>query len=230
MLKAQKKLSKRELKQDALLMTVAKATTFYEQHKKNIGMVVGVLAAIIIGSYIYAKNQADNNEKATTALGKVFPYFDGGQYKIAIEGVPERNIMGLKAIVENYGSTKTGNLAKLYLASAYFELGNYNEALALFDDFSPNDPLTAVARLAGMAGCHEARGEYEKAAEYFEKAALSYPKDIDAAEHLNSAASNYALAGKRERALELYKKLKKDYPTSSYGRDADRYIAQLSAT
>ncbi len=230
MLKAQKKITKRELKQDALLITVAKATSWYEQHKKNIGIAVGVLAAIIIGSFIYAKNKADNNEKATAALGKVYTYFDNGQYTVAIDGVPERNIMGLKAIVENYGGTDSGNLAKFYLAGAYYELGKYDEALTFFQDFTATDPLMAVARLAGIAGCYEARGEYEKAAENFEKAALSYPKDVNAAENLNAAARNYALAGKKERALELYQKLKKDYPTTAFGREADRYIAQLSAT
>jgi len=230
MLKAQKKITKRELKQDALLTTVVKATSFYEQHKKNIGIAVGVLAAIVVGSFIYAKNKADNNEKATAALGKVYTYFDNAQYKIAVDGLPERNIMGLKAIVENYGNTDSGNLAKFYLAGAYFELGNYDEALKYFEDFSPNDQLTAVSRLAGIAGCYEAKGEFEKAAEYFEKAALNYPNDVDAAENLNAAASNYALAGKKERALELYRKLKKDYPTTAFGREADRHIARLSAT
>ncbi len=230
MLKAQKKITKRELKQDALLTTVAKVTSFYDHHKKNIGIAIGVVAALIIGSFIYAKNKADNNEKATTALGKVYTYFDNGQYSVAIDGLPERNIMGLKAIVENYGGTESGNLAKFYLAGAYFELGKYDEALALFEDFTPTDQLTEVSRLAGIAGCYEAKGDYEKAAENFEKAALKYPKDVSAAENLHAAARNYALTGKKERALELYKKLKKDYPTTALGREADRYIAQLSAT
>lgn len=230
MLKAQKKISKRELKQDALLMSVARATSFYETHKKNISIGVGIVLAIIVGSYIYAKNKADNNERAIAALGSIYSYFDAGQYKLAIDGIPERNIMGLKAIVENYGGTQSGEMARLYLAGAYFELGNYDEALKHFEEYSPHDELTAASRLAGIAGCHEAKGQYEQAAEYYEKAALNYPKDVAAAERLNAAAANYALAGKKDRALELYKKLKKEYPTSAFGRDADRYIAQLSST
>lgn len=230
MLKAQKKITKRQLKQDALLTSVARVTGFYEKQKKAIHIGIGILIAIIVGSYIYAKNRADNDEKAAAALGKVYGYYDSGQYKLAVDGVPERNIMGLKAIVENYGGTHNGELARLYLAGAYFELGNYDEALKQFEEFSPHDDLTAVSRLAGIAGCYEAKGQYEKAAEYFEKAALGYPKSIEAPEYLNAAAANYALAGNRDRALELYRKLKKEYPTTSFGREADRYLAQLSAT
>lgn len=229
MLKAQKKITKRQMKQDALVMSVARATDFYEKHKKHISIGVGILVAIVVGSYIYAKNKADNNEKATVALGNISSYFDSGQYKLAIEGIPERNIMGLKAIVDNYGGTPSGEMARFYLAGAYFELGNYDEALKHFEQYSPHDDLTAVSRLAGIAGCYEAKGQYEQAAEYYEKAALNYPKDVEAPEHLNAAAANYALAGKKERAIELYKKLKKEYPTSSFGRDADRFLARLSA-
>ena len=39
---------------------------------------------------------------------------------------------------------------------------------------------------------------------------------------------NYARAGEKEKALDLYRRLKKNYPTTTYGRDADRFIEQLS--
>jgi tetratricopeptide (TPR) repeat protein len=229
MLKAQKKISKRELKKDALLTSVAKVTSFYEENKKNAGIVVGVVALLVVGSLIYTKNRAENNEKANAEFGKVYSFYDNGQYQIAIDGVTERGIVGLKSIVENYGGTDAGNLARFYLASAYYQSGRYDEALKQFEDFSASEQMMTVSRLTGIACSYEAKGEYEKAAEHFEKAALSYPKDVDAAANLNHAADNYALAGKKERALDLYKKLKKDYPTTQYARDADRNIARLSA-
>jgi hypothetical protein len=45
---------------------------------------------------------------------------------------------------------------------------------------------------------------------------------------LNNAARNYALAGDKAKAIELYKRLKKNFPTTTFGREADRYVAQLS--
>ncbi len=36
------------------------------------------------------------------------------------------------------------------------------------------------------------------------------------------------LAGEKEKAVELWKRLKKGYPATSYGRDAERYIVQYS--
>ena len=48
------------------------------------------------------------------------------------------------------------------------------------------------------------------------------------AEHLYNAARNYAQAGDKERALDILKRLKKNYPATTYGREAERYITQLS--
>jgi TolA-binding protein len=184
---------------------------------------------LVAGTWWYISRQKTNNETASAKLGSVFSYVDNNQYQIAIDGIPERKITGLKSIVDEYGGTDAGNTARFYLANAYFQLGKYDEALNHFEDFSPKESYLAVSRLAGIAGCYEAKGEYENAAENFEKASVSYPKDVDAAENMNNAANNFMLAGKNERALDLFKKLKKEYPTTQFARDADRYIARLSA-
>jgi len=228
MLKPKKKISKREMKEDALVTTYVKATTFYEAHKKNISMGLVAVLVIVAGTFFYVKNRNADNERAMTDLGRVYQMYDNGQYQIAIDGVPERNIPGLKTIVENYGGTEGGNMARFYLANAYFLTGKYDEAFEAFEDFSTSNQVLDVSRLSGIAACYEAKREYKGAAEYFEKAASKYGKDTYAPDNLNHAAANYALAGEKEKALDLYKKLKKSYPTSSAARDADRYIAQLS--
>ena len=229
MLKAQKKLSKRELKQDALITSLANATDFYEKNKQTIGYTLLAIVVMVAGTWWYFSRQATNNETASAKLGSVFSYVDNNQYQLAIDGVPERKITGLKSIVEEYGGTNAGNIARFYLANAYFQLNKYDEALTHFEEFSPSESYLAVSRLTGIAGCYEAKGEYEEAAEHYEKASVGYPKDVDAAANMNSAANNFLLAGKKERALDLFKKLKKEYPTTQFAREADRYIVQLSA-
>ncbi len=229
MLKAQKKISKRELKQDALITTMGNLTTFYDINKKNIGIAVAGVVVLVLGIWWYAEKQKTDNAQASTELGSVYTYVDNNQHQIAIDGIPERKITGLKTIVDKYGSTDAGNLARFYLANAYFHLGKSDEALEQFDDFKAKDEFLAVSRLAGIAECYEAKGEYEKAAGNYEKASVDYPKDVEAAANLNNAANNYMLAGKKDRALDLFKKIKKEYPTSQYAREADRFITRLSS-
>ena len=228
MLQAKRKISKRELKQDALITSYMKATTFYEENKKNIGVGLTIAVVLIVASVVYVNNRSANNDKATTDLGKVYQHFDGGQYQLAIDGIPQQNIVGLKSIVEEYGSTPSGEMARFYLANSYFQLGKFDEALKEFEDFSPSGEILGASRLAGIAACYEAKGNWIEAAETFEKASTKYASIPGAAENLNNAASNYAFAGEKAKALTLFKKLKKNYPTTTFARDADRYIAQLS--
>ncbi len=228
MLSPKKKISKRELKEDTLITTYVKLTGFYERNKKNISIAVTVVAILIIAAVVFVKNRADNSEKASAQLGVVFSIYDNGQYQQAIDGVPERNIAGLKTIVDNYGSLRAGNYARFYLANAYYHLGKFDLALEQFDDFSPTDDVLAVSRLAGIGSCYEAMGKYKEAAENYEKAATKYPQDVNAAENLSNAARDYGMAGEKETAVDLYKKLKKNYPTSTFARDADRFITELT--
>ena len=228
MLRPKKKITKRELKEDTLITSYVKMTTLYEEHKREISIIITVLVVLIVAGIVYAKNRSEASVKAATQLGEVFSFYDNGQYQLAIDGVPERNIAGLSSIAENYGSTDPGEMAWFYLANSYYALGKYDEALKAYEDFSPPDELLTASRLSGIGACYEAKGMHKEAADAFERAATKNSKDLDAAENLNNAARNYAQAGEKDKAIDVYKKLKKNYPTSAYGRDADRFIAQLS--
>jgi tetratricopeptide (TPR) repeat protein len=228
MLKPKKKLTKKELKQDTLVTTYMQVTGFYDKYKKQISIGVTALVVVIIATVVFLKNRAENNELATTELSAVHQYYDNGQYQIAVDGAPERNLVGLKSIVEKYGSTRAGDMARFYLANSYYQLGKFSEALEAFKDCSPSSNLLKASRLAGIASCYEATGDFKSAAGYFEDAASKEEAENAVAEHLGCAARNYALAGDKSNALELYKRIKKNYPTTTIGRDADRYITQLS--
>ena len=228
MLKPKKKISKRELKQDSLLTTYMQVTGFYDQYKKQISIGITAFVVVVVALVIFLKNRADSNEQALTQLAAVHAVYDAGQYQQAIDGVPAQNIRGLKEIVDNHSGTRGGDLAGFYLADAYFQLGKYAEALEAFESCGASEALVESSRLAGIAASHEALGQFADAARYFEKAAGEDVTEGTAAENLNNAARNFALAGDKERAVDILKRIKKSYPTTTYGREADRFIAQLS--
>jgi len=216
------------MKEDALISSYAKVTKYYEEHRRTISIAITAVVAVVILAGIYFKNRADASERASLQLSQVTPLFDGGQFQLAIDGVPARNIQGLKAIVDEGGSTPAGEIARFYLASACLNLGKYQEALEHFEDFSPSDNQLAISRYAGIGACLDALGEYADAAASYEKAASVTAEDLRVPEHLSNAARAYARAGEKERALEIYRRLKKNHSSTVYGREADRYIAQLS--
>jgi len=229
MLKPQKKLSRREIKEDKLVTTYFKARSWIEENKRLVGYIIA--APLIIVAIWFWWNQKTNewNENAAAMLAKVAPYYDEGKYELAINGVPQEGIQGLQAIVDEHGSTTTGQYAKLYLADSYYALKNYDKALEYYDDVSASDKMITASAIAGKAICYEAKGDFSQAASYFEKAASKNMTLAQAPENLQRSAVNYAAAGKKEKAIELLKTLKKEFPTSSYARDVERFIAEYSS-
>ena len=234
MLTPKKRITKKEIKQDPLFTAIGQLEVFYEQNKKYVSYALTGIVVIVIAVFMYINNRRANEEKAAAEFGKVFGLYDRAvndpkQYTTAINGQADRSIMGLKTIVENYGGTESGELARFYLANSYFNLGQYDEALKQYDSFSGGDKLLSASALAGLAGCYEARKEYGKAASNYEKAASVILNTSSTPEYLNAAARCYGLSGEKEKAIALLKRLKKEYPTSSFAREADRYISQFSA-
>ncbi len=234
MLKPKKKLSKKELKEDPILTSIGQAKTFYESYRKYISYAVTALIVVVVGVVIFMNNRRANDEKAATELGKVYRIYDAGasdktQYAVAINGQPERGIMGLKKIVDEYGGSHSGELARFYLANAYFNSGQYDEALKNFESFSSDDRSLRASAMAGSAACYEAKHDMAKAAGKYEQAASVAGTDgALTPEYINNAGRAYGLAGEKEKAVEIFKRLKKDYPTSTFARDADRYITEFS--
>jgi len=229
MLKPKKKISKKEIKEDRLVTSYFEATNWYQANKK---LVNGVLTGVVILAIVivaYMNNVSSNNLKATTELGKVLPYYDQGKFDLAIGGNLQDNIRGLQSIVEEYGSTKAGELAGFYLANSYFAQGDFEKALKYYLSVDVKDDMITASALAGAGACYEAKGDNAKAASLYEKAAFRSSKDVNVPENMFHAAQNYMLSGNKEKAIELFKKVKKDFPTSAVSRDIDRWIAEASA-
>ena len=233
MLTPKKKISRKEIKEDELLKAYVKASSFYYANKRYVSYAVTGLVVVVVAALIFFNNRRASNEKAATELGKVFALYDGantpGQFQLAIDGQPDRGLMGLKTIVDNYGSTESGELARFYLANAYYNVGKYDEALRQFESFSTATKLLQASAQAGIGACYEVKGEFEKAASSYEKASGILASPLSTPEYLTSAARCYGKAGQKDKAVALLKRLKVDYPSSQYARDADRYISEFSA-
>ncbi len=229
MLKPQKKVSRREIKEDRLVTAYFETREWIEINTKILSYIgIGLIGVVVIG-FLWSKNKAESNDKATTMLAKVVPYYDAGKYDLAINGVPQEGTQGLQSIVDEHGSTKAGQLAKLYLANSFYTIKNYDKALEYYDDVSVSDKMITASALAGVAACYEAEGDLSKAASYFEKAASKNMTLVQAPENLQRSAVNYAAVGKKEKAVELLQTLKKEFPTSTYAREVDRFIAEFSS-
>ncbi len=227
MLTKKKKLSKKEIKQDKLVETYYKAYGYFEENKSRMLSYAVVLVVIVFAAIYYINHKKENNEKAEVLLSQVMNLYDQGSYLEAIEGRPSQNIIGLKKIVEDYGSTENGETAKIYLANSYDMLGKPDEALKYYSDYDGSISIYNAAALAGQAGIYAGRKEYEKAADLFKKASRISKTNVLNPDYMLDASINYINADKEEEAKELLESIKKDYPTSQATSKADEYLAMV---
>jgi tetratricopeptide (TPR) repeat protein len=228
MLKAQKKISMKEIKEDRIVTMYFQAQAWINENKRLAAYIVGAPIAIAVIIFFWIQKRSEWNLEANAKLAKVMTYYDQGKYNEAVNGSPQEGVQGLEAIVEEHGSVPSGEVAKFYLANSYFALGNYSKALSTYDDVSISDKMIKSAALAGEAACYEVKGNYSEAASYFEKAASKGIPDLQAPGNLQRAAVNYAAAGEKEKAVDILQKIKKEFPSSVAARDVDKYIAEFS--
>jgi tetratricopeptide (TPR) repeat protein len=226
MLKPRKRITKKELKQDTLVITYFKVAEFIRNNRKIVsGTVTGLVIAIIV-VVAYVNNRRSDNSKAATELAQVLDAFNGGAYQVAINGDPTHNVAGLKSIVENYGSSETGEQAKIYLADCYYYLGDYDNAMKYFKDYDGSDDFLQASAYAGIAEVYEVRADHEDAAKYYERAASVDSKNFLSPQYLVGAARNDIKLGKKERAITLLTRVKKDFPNSQYASNVDYLMAE----
>jgi tetratricopeptide (TPR) repeat protein len=228
MLQKKKKLSKKEIKEDKLITYFYSAENFFTKYKNKILPYTGVVLIAVVAVYFYLNQKAENNEKAGIELSRIMSIFNQGSYLEAIEGKQGTNIIGLKRLVEEYSGTENGETAKIYLANCYAYLGNYDEAIKYYEDYSGNIDYFKAASLAGRAGYYASKNNYEKAADLYLEASKLTEINSQNPDYLLNAGIYYMKLGNKEEAKILFNRIKEDYTSSLANREVDKYLSLVN--
>ncbi len=177
--------------------------------------------------YFYINQKAESNEKAGVELSRMMSLYDQGAYLEAIEGKQGSNIMGLKNLVEEYDGTENGETAKIYLANCYAFLGNYDEAIKYYEDYSGSVDYFKAASLAGRAGYYASKDQFEKAADLYLEASKLSSINSQNPDYLLKAGIYYQKIGNEEDAKVLFERIKEEYTASAANREVDKYLALI---
>ena len=227
MLTKKKKLSKKQIKEDKLVVTYYKVLGYFQENKNRIVIYGAAFLVLVAAVFFYIQNKNENNLKASDQLGKVMDLYNNGSYLQAIQGKPGTNVEGLKKIVENYGNTENGEIAKIYLANSYFMLDKIEDAFKYYEDYDGSIAIFKAASLAGQAGYYAYKNDFDKAADLYRQASKVSSEDVLNPDYLLKAGINYIKAGKKDDAKDLFEKIKKDYTSSNAFREVDKYLAMV---
>lgn len=203
---------------------ISNAEMFIEKNKKTIILIVAAILVVVLAIFGVSKLYLQPRQnQAAEEMFAAEQWFAEGAYEKALAG--DENFMGLEAIIDEYGSTKAGNLAKYYAGICYINTGKYEEAISSLKSYSGKDTFTGAEALMLIGDCYAEMQNYSDAASYYQKAAKESDNFVTAPTALWKAGMMKLAMGDNKAAAELFGQIKTKYPESSEWRDIDKYIS-----
>ncbi|HOH83986.1 MAG TPA: tetratricopeptide repeat protein [Bacteroidales bacterium] len=219
-----KKVDKTEDKILAVENALGKGEQFLEKNKNLLFYVLLGIIVVIGGVFAYNKFvRIPKEREAQSVMFYAEQYFEQDSLDLAING--DGTNPGFLQIVDDYGSTKQGNLARYYLGICYLKTGEYQAAIDNLEDFDSDDHIVAPMALGAIGDAYMELGETEKAINYYQKAAEKDNNDFTAPMFLIKAGWAYESLNQWDKAIEVYTKIKKEHFKSFEARDIEKYIA-----
>lgn len=199
---------------------------FIENNQKMItnvilGVIVVVLAFMAYSRYVVSPKEAEAQDQLFA--GELL--FQKDSFQLAIDG--DGNFMGFEYIVDKYGSTASGNLAKYYTGISYSHVGDYEMAIKYLTKFDAAGEMFPSVKAGAIGDCYVETGDLDKAISQYKKA-IAFDNAFLAPSYLKKCALVYESKGEYAKAIANYESIKLDYPKSIEANDVDKYIARAN--
>lgn len=212
---------------DSLNETAYKAENFFEKYSKIIIGVLGALAIIAIGYFIYLKTVLEpKSEKAFIEMAQADEYFKQDSVLLALKGSPG-SFQGYEQIVDNYGGTKGGNIARYKAGVAYYRLGDYASAVASLEKFSTDDEILNAQKNGMIGNALVESGKLKEALPYYVKAAEGTNVEVIETMYYTKAGKLAIQLGQDADALKYFQALANKYPNAGNG-EVDKFVERLN--
>ncbi len=224
-----KQVSMAKKQQDSGLEGIESALTkteqFIEDHQKPISIVVGAILVVVIFYMLFSRfYKKPLQEEASSQMFMAERYFAADSLRLALNG--DGSNLGFIDITDEYGSTKSGNLANYYAGLCYLKLGEYQKAIDYLADFKADESIIEPMALGALGDAYMELGNDQLALKNYKKAANENQNAFTTPRFLKKAAGVLEKLERHEEALEYYQRIKIEYPNSFPARNIDKYIAR----
>ena len=213
----------------AVVEAVSKTEQFFQENGKKVVIALVAVVAVAVAGYLYKSLVVDAKaEKAAELIIDAQDRFgvENPDFALALNG--DENGAGFLDVVEQYGSTTTGNIAKHYAGICYLRLGDLENAekyLSMYKAVKELPGELVNAQNYGLRGdIAVEKGEYEAAVALYKKAVAASANLYTAPLYLYKQVLAYAALGNKEAAAKCLEALQASYATSSEAREAEKVL------
>ena len=240
-----KRTERHQLKQDKLAMTLQETLVRIEQNRRRVtaALLAVVLVLLAVGGFLWWQRQQETKSAALLAdalvasEAQVAPVATTGAAPPPAGSYPteraraEAALPKFMAAAEAYPKTTPGLAARYHAATTLVELGRDEEAAKRYQeiiDLAGDGLYGRVARM-GLAEVRVRQGQYEPAINTFKELSLNTSGDVPVDGVLMQLGRAYRLAGRTPEAVQTFKRITDEFPTSPYASDARRELDALTA-
>lgn len=208
---------------------VSKTESFFENNSKA---VVWTLAAIFVvagGIYALTKLVLEPREhKAAEMIVEAQYRFEAENpdYELALLG--DDNGAGFLDVIDTYGSTAAGNIAKHYAGICYLHMGDLDAAADLLAKYKPVKGLPGqiiTAQNLGLQGdIAVEQGDLNRAVKFYDKAVKASDNSYTAPLFLRKKGLALEAQGLHAEAVKVFEQILAQYPASADAREAEKLI------
>jgi tetratricopeptide (TPR) repeat protein len=190
--------------------------------------IAGLVAVVLIagGLFLYNNYQREQQNEAADQIVFAMDAFVKDSFQLALVG--DGQYPGFETLVEDYGSTETGNLCRYYLGASYLRLGQFEKGIAALEDYKKGDNMLAAMAYHGIGYGYEQLKQFDKAATAFVSASEVKANEETTPLFLFQAGRSFELATRQDKALQIYQRIATEYPLSPEAEQVKADIARLS--
>lgn len=210
---------------DVVLDQTPKSTEDWFEKNKNLVLGLFLGLALLIAAFVIYKYfiKAPKEEAAKAAIFRAEQQFQRDSFLLALEK-PGGGHEGFLDIVDNYGGTKTGNLAKLYAGICYLQIGKYEESISYLESHKSSGEYSPIVKNGNLGDAYSEIGDLGKALSFYEKATTSSEDALLTPYYLHKLGMLAKRNGDNSKAVSAFTKIKDNYPTSNEAANIDMLI------
>ena len=217
-------MSKKETEKPILADEVlGKSEAFVIKHKNTFVGVIVAIVVVVCGYLAYNTFIAEPKEaEAAKAIFKAEQYFVNGDFETALNG--DGINAGLLQVIEENGGTDAANMAYAYAGLCFAQQQNYDEAINYLEKYNGSDKLVSPMVKRALGNCYAHQDNINKAIKLLLEAADEADNVAVSPKCLFDVAAMYEKQGNADKAIELYNRIKNEYPQAPEAVNIDRFI------
>jgi tetratricopeptide (TPR) repeat protein len=199
-------------------------------HDNKEALTIGAVGIVAVVLGIIGYKQFISGPKAQEASEQIWKaeyYFEIDSLDKALNG--DDQWPGFLTIASDYGSTPSGKLAHMYLGAIYLKKGEYEEALAQYEQADMDDDVLRVMAVGNQGDALVELGRTDEAVKKFEQAAGMVKNDFTTPMYLMKAGVLHQQAGQWDKAKNAFERIAKEFPSSSEASQARKYAGRAEA-